>query len=460
MMLAHRSVSVLPLVLALILVPVAGHAAAGLSFTCADQGVVTDLGRLVVFHTLVRNTGTAADTCTLNIVKSVPPGWITSLCEGATCYNEHVVEITFTLAPGEETNVDLDVQVETVAGCGSVTMTVTSGVDPGWSAALDFHVGTSGLDLLLVTGDEGTTGYYEAALAGSGLSHATWPRQVAGSLANAEISLFPRVVWFAGEGSPGLDDTDRAVLAYYLQHGGALFLSGRDLAYEACDPASPFHGAMAASWFSIVLGSGYVGDGAPYQSAVGPAGDPVTGGLACGLQGGDGSGSNTDCDRLTAEAGGTVSLTYEDGTPAAVRSTYGLGRSFFCAFDLAGVSTAAERAALLQAFLDWVGGPSPAPEGIPDAGRARVAAFPNPFNPRTTLRLDAGADQAIPVAVDIHDVRGRLVRKLFRGLLPPGGRSLVWEGVDDSGRPAPAGLYFVVMTAPDGPAAGKIVLAR
>lgn len=460
MMLAHRSFSVLPLVLALILVPVAGHAAAGLSFTGADQGVVTDLGQLAVFHTLVRNTGSAADTYTLTIVKSVPPGWITSLCEGAICYNEHVVEIAFTLAPGEETNVDLDVQVEAVAGCGSVTMIVSSGVDPGLSAALDFHVGTSGLDLLLVAGDEGTTGYYEAAFAGSGLSHAIWPRQTAGSLTNAEISFFPRVVWFAGERSPGLDDSDRAVLAYYLQHGGALFLSGRDLAYEACDPASPFHGAMAASWFSIVLGTGYAGDGSPYQSAAGPSGDPVTGGLACGLQGGDGSGTNTDCDRLAAEAGGTVSLTYEDGTPAAVRSTYGMGRSFFCAFDLAGVATAAERAALLQAFLDWVGGPSPAPEGIPDAGSVRVAAFPNPFNPRTTLHLDAGADQAVRVAVDIHDVRGHLVRKLFRGLLPPGGRSLVWEGVDDAGRPAPSGLYFVVMTTPDGPSAGKIVLAR
>ncbi len=459
MMLAHRSVSVLPLVLALVLVPAAGHGAAGLSFTTGDQGEVTDLQQLVVFHSLVKNTGTVTDTYTATIAKSIPPGWITSLCEGTTCYNQSIVEITFTLAPGEETNVDLGAGGDAEAGCGSVTKTVASGADPRLNAALDFHLVTAGLDLLLVAGDEGTAGYYENALSGSGLSHAVWPRVVAGALTNAEISFFPRVVWFAGDRSPGLDDHDRAVLAYYLQHGGALFLCGRDLAYEACDPASPFHGAMAASWFSIVLGTGYSGDGSPYQSATGPAGDPVTGGLVCHLQGGDGAGTNTDCDQLVG-AGGTVSLAYEDGSPAAVRSTYGMGRSFFCAFDLEGLASAADRAALLQAFLDWAAGPTPVPEAVPADAGARVAAFPNPFNPRTTLALETGADRAVPAAVDVHDVRGRLIRKLFRGHLPPDGRSLVWDGIDDGGRPAPSGVYFVVMTTAGGPTAGRIVLAR
>ena len=57
------------------------------------------------------------------------------------------------------------------------------------------------------------------------------------------------------------------------------------------------------------------------------------------------------------------------------------------------------------------------------------------------LQLDVPLD-AGHVTLAIYNVRGQLVRMLVDGALPPGWREFVWDGMDDTGRPVSAGIYF------------------
>jgi len=68
-------------------------------------------------------------------------------------------------------------------------------------------------------------------------------------------------------------------------------------------------------------------------------------------------------------------------------------------------------------------------------------ASPNPFMYRTAISFTL--PEQGKVRVEVFDVKGRRVRSLFRGLLPRGVQTLQWDGVDEWGREASAGEYFV-----------------
>ncbi|MFH1502191.1 MAG: M14 family zinc carboxypeptidase, partial [Candidatus Eisenbacteria bacterium] len=82
--------------------------------------------------------------------------------------------------------------------------------------------------------------------------------------------------------------------------------------------------------------------------------------------------------------------------------------------------------------------------GIDDdalVGRLAVANYPNPFNPRTSVRYEVPS--AGHVSLRVYDVAGRLVKTLVDTELESGGRHEVeWDGRDESGAPVAAGVYF------------------
>ena len=73
-----------------------------------------------------------------------------------------------------------------------------------------------------------------------------------------------------------------------------------------------------------------------------------------------------------------------------------------------------------------------------------VEAWPNPFNPQTTIHFELGSPQKI--TVDIYDIAGRLVRSLVQDDFPMGPQSVIWNGRDNSGRFAASGPYMVVIS--------------
>jgi hypothetical protein len=75
----------------------------------------------------------------------------------------------------------------------------------------------------------------------------------------------------------------------------------------------------------------------------------------------------------------------------------------------------------------------------------RVRAYPNPFNPVTTVAVELEA-QAV-VQARLYDPAGRLVRRLWEGTLPAGKSTLRWDGRNDAGHAVASGVYLLRVTA-------------
>ena len=66
--------------------------------------------------------------------------------------------------------------------------------------------------------------------------------------------------------------------------------------------------------------------------------------------------------------------------------------------------------------------------------------YPNPFNPTTTIRYSI--DEPGPVSLDIYNIKGQLVKSLYRGTGEVGSHSAIWDGLDKSGNACSSGVYF------------------
>ncbi len=95
---------------------------------------------------------------------------------------------------------------------------------------------------------------------------------------------------------------------------------------------------------------------------------------------------------------------------------------------------------------------------VPEAGVLTVSAYPNPFNPRTTITLVL--PQAGDAALKLYDIRGRLVRTLLDDQLAEGRHDLVWNGDDDAGRAMASGVYFYEARTAGEERIGKLTLVR
>jgi len=90
--------------------------------------------------------------------------------------------------------------------------------------------------------------------------------------------------------------------------------------------------------------------------------------------------------------------------------------------------------------------------------KSALGVFPNPFNPRTTLRCTL--PQAGGIELDIFVLDGRLLRRLVRGSYPAGSHDFTWDGFDDQGRPVPSGTYLARLRTTRDAAVRRIVLLR
>jgi len=89
-----------------------------------------------------------------------------------------------------------------------------------------------------------------------------------------------------------------------------------------------------------------------------------------------------------------------------------------------------------------------------------LIAYPNPFNPQTTLRFEVA--QGVPVQLAIYDVQGQLVRQLLaQEILSAGMHEVSWDGRDARGAQSPSGIYFGHLAAAGAEAQTvKVMLVR
>lgn len=105
----------------------------------------------------------------------------------------------------------------------------------------------------------------------------------------------------------------------------------------------------------------------------------------------------------------------------------------------------------------WNGTPVD-PQGLPSAV-ALLPNYPNPFNPKTSVRFALPTDSSVDLA--IYDMTGRRVRSLLAGkTLPAGEHAVNWDGCDDSGTAMASGIYFARLTTPERVESRKMSLLK
>lgn len=87
--------------------------------------------------------------------------------------------------------------------------------------------------------------------------------------------------------------------------------------------------------------------------------------------------------------------------------------------------------------------------------------FPNPFNPETSIvyGVPEGLGTGDPMQLEVYTVDGRRVRTLEVDRRP-GWHSVVWDGRDDAGQPAAAGLYISRYAAGAMVKTGKMTMVK
>ena len=86
-------------------------------------------------------------------------------------------------------------------------------------------------------------------------------------------------------------------------------------------------------------------------------------------------------------------------------------------------------------------------------------AYPNPFNPSTTISFSL--PQPTTASLHIYDLSGRLVRTLLEDEVVEIGRhEAVWRGLDDTGRRVPSGVYLYRLGAGDYRETKRMILIK
>jgi PKD repeat protein len=110
--------------------------------------------------------------------------------------------------------------------------------------------------------------------------------------------------------------------------------------------------------------------------------------------------------------------------------------------------------------IDYIAVTSP-PAGIgdtPQISRTDTWAYPNPFNPGTTVFFQLKSPGGVQIVV--YDAVGRVVRTLVSEAYPAGSHRVEFDGRDDGGRRLASGVYFYRFEAPGASVTKKLVLLK
>jgi hypothetical protein len=94
----------------------------------------------------------------------------------------------------------------------------------------------------------------------------------------------------------------------------------------------------------------------------------------------------------------------------------------------------------------------------PSLTQPSLSIHPNPFNPAAVVAFELAADTA--VKVDVFDLRGHVVRALVNGQREAGAYQVRWDGRDDQGQDAPAGVYLCRLQTGDATVTKRMALVR
>jgi len=101
---------------------------------------------------------------------------------------------------------------------------------------------------------------------------------------------------------------------------------------------------------------------------------------------------------------------------------------------------------------------NPAEEEVPEQLTA-LAAYPNPFNPETTISFST-TEGTENTELSIYNVKGQKVKSLVNENLLGGEHSVIWKGFDDNGKQVSGGVYFLRLITGTETQTQKVVLLK
>jgi len=252
-----------------------------------------------------------------------------------------------------------------------------------------------------------------------------WDRANAGIVSYDDILNYPAVLWYSFNNNVDIiNDFEADALIDYLNHGGTLII------------ASPFLGAALGNH---VLMSGYLAvsvananTGVNYVRGL--ADDPDFGGARLFLGGGSGAGFPAARAAFNLRQGAQAVMEYHDAQGAergiaAAKHEAGNYRTLTFGYPLESIG-GVQGTDVLESFVariwNWLQHTAAAP-GEPAAPSAFLLdpAYPNPFNPNTTISFTL--DRPGLVHLGLFDAAGREITTLLNNSVPAGRRSVTLD---------------------------------
>ena len=85
-------------------------------------------------------------------------------------------------------------------------------------------------------------------------------------------------------------------------------------------------------------------------------------------------------------------------------------------------------------------------------------AYPNPFNPSTSINYELPV--VSDIIVKIYDIYGRLIHENIRHNVQPGSHNIKWDGLTNDGEKAVSGMYMIQIQAGNKIHSSKIILLK
>ena len=82
-------------------------------------------------------------------------------------------------------------------------------------------------------------------------------------------------------------------------------------------------------------------------------------------------------------------------------------------------------------------------------------AYPNPFNPKTTIRFNIGVEKLRATSLQIFDISGRMVETIILDNYDQGIHKVSWDGSH-----FPSSIYFVVLSVNNKKTVQKFTLLK
>jgi flagellar hook assembly protein FlgD len=89
-------------------------------------------------------------------------------------------------------------------------------------------------------------------------------------------------------------------------------------------------------------------------------------------------------------------------------------------------------------------------------------AFPNPFNPSTSLRFDIPdiEGSSVKASLVIYNTLGQIVKTIYQGYSKRGSYEFQWLGDSEKGNIVPNGIYYVVLSTEKYQQSRKLILMK